>query len=127
MIWMATASLINPATSSTRLFSRQEIESQVMKLFGAKITPLMITKHLVSWEDRMADKSSPSRGGSRNRYLFRTSNGSTPDSGGDFRLYKVRDGVYDGWDKTGKTHPKFDAISPEYHPLMSWYLSEYFG
>ena len=39
MKWIATASLFSPATSSTRLVSRHEIESQVTTLFGAEISP----------------------------------------------------------------------------------------
>ncbi len=76
-------------------------------------------------EDRMADKDQPQRGGSRNRYLFRTSNGNTPSRDGRFRLYKLADAKHAGWEKTGPTHPDPAVIALEYKHLLDWYKREY--
>lgn len=126
MVWVATAKLIHPGISSSVLVARNEIQQEVARLFGEKITPVMIEKHLVSWEDRQADRTYPKRGGSRNRYLFRTEDGVSPSGDGDFRLYRQSDAEYDGIDKTGRIHPEIDAIPERYHYLMEWYQSEYF-
>jgi hypothetical protein len=126
MIWVAAATLIYPETSSRRMVSESQIENQVARLFDTKITPIMIEKHLVSWEDRQADRSDPSRGGSRNRYLFRSINGMKPSSEGKFRLYKRADGQYDGWDKTGRICPEIDAIPENLQYLLEWYNTRYF-
>ena len=125
MVWVAVASLLHPETTALRTVTRSEIESQVLKLFGATLTTVMIERHLVSSEDRMADKEQPQRGGSRNRYLFRTSNGTTPTRDGRFRLNKAADAMYNGWEKTGANHPDLEAVSPEYKPLLEWYGREY--
>jgi hypothetical protein len=49
-IWIATALLINPNTSNTTLITRQDIEKEIWNRWGTKITPVMLGKHLVSWE-----------------------------------------------------------------------------
>ena len=126
MIWIATAKLIYPQTSPSVLVSRRQIEQEVAKLFGKTITPIMVEKHLVSWEDRQADRLHPARGGSRNRYLFRTIDGVSPFKDGRFRLYKQVDSKYDGADKTGRVHPELEGIPEQYHDLVEWYESEYF-
>ena len=127
MIWVATADLIHPTTDQARTVSRTDIEQRVSELFrGIPITPVMIEKHLVSWEDRQADRRNPRRGGSRNRYLFRTLDGSRPSGSGRFRLYKDGDSGHDGNDKTGKICPEATAIDPEYQHLLAWYRDSYF-
>jgi excisionase family DNA binding protein len=126
-IWVALANLIHPQTAQNVLFTIRDILREVQRLFpGTVITPVMLEKHLVSWEDRMADKKIPARGGSRNRYLFRTDNGSTPSANGNYRLYKRIDNPHDGWEKTGKTCPDPNAVLPQYRNLISWYQSQYF-
>ena len=125
MIWIAVANLLHPHTSASRTVTRTDIEKEVSRLFDASLTTVMIERHLVSSVDRMADKDQPKRGGSRNRYLFRTASGSTPTQEGRFRLYKNVDSPYDGWEKTGPTHPDPAAVSPEYKPLIEWYLGAY--
>jgi len=125
MIWVATAKLIYPEIACSYLVSQKAIEQEVSRLFGVRITPVMLKKHLVSWEDRQADRTIPARGGSRNRYLFRTSDGLSPSPDGDLRLCKKIDSKYDGIDKTGRTCPEPDRIPEEYHYLIKWYESEY--
>jgi hypothetical protein len=127
MIWIAVASMIHPSTVSSKTVSREQIETQVAKLFGAALTPVMIEKHLVSWEDRQADKDNLKRGGSRNRYLFKTSDGRTPSREGWFRLYKVSDGVHDGWDKKGPACPNPEKVPKDYRHLIAWYKNQYFN
>ena len=85
----------------------------------------MINKHLVSWEDRQADHENPARGGSRNRYLFRTENGSEPSVEGRFRLYKKCDEIYDGEDKNGPSCPQKEKIDTQYYYLINWYEKYY--
>jgi hypothetical protein len=125
MIWVAVASLLHPDTRSSKTVTRSDIESTVSKLFGKSLTPVMIERHLVSSEDRMADKDNPQRGGSRNRYLFRTVDGNAPSREGRFRLYKLNDAKHDGWDKTGPSHPEVSAVRSEYRHLIAWYRQEY--
>lgn len=125
MVWVAVASLLHPAANPAATVSRTQIDAQVERLFGASITPVMLTKHLVSSEARMADEANPSRGGSRNRYLFRTTDGQTPSRDGGFRLWKLTDGVHDGWEKTGPTHPDSTAVAPEFRHLVDWYKGQY--
>ena len=128
-IWVALANLIYQTrqTSQNVLFTIRDILREVQRLFpGTDITPVMLEKHLVSWEDRMADKKFPARGGSRNRYLFRTDNGVTPSASGNFRLYKQVDTPYDGWEKTGKTCPNPNDVLPQYRNLISWYQNQYY-
>jgi hypothetical protein len=126
MIWIAVATLLYPATSPKTMVTRRQIENKVDNLFGDNIMPVMIERHLVSWVDRQADKAQPSRGGSRNRYLFRTIDGTSPSEMGDFRLYKQMDNQYDGWDKTGRTCPDPTSIPVEYHYLIDWYKTDYY-
>ena len=126
MCWIAAAILIHPQTDPIFLVSNGLIERKVKSMFGEDITRIMIDRHLVSWEDRQADKTQPKRGGSRNRYFFRTIDGQKPAENGKFRLYKLSDSVYDGMDKTGKIHPDPTEIPQEYHYLLDWYQSEYF-
>ena len=79
----------------------------------------------MSWENRQADKTNPARGGSRNRYLFRTEDGVSPSEYGDFRLYKDTDSLHDGKDKTGRINPELNEIPEEYHYLIDWYNNKY--
>ena len=126
MIWIAAASLLYPDISQLHLVSRQNIEAQVWRLFSARFTPVMIEQHLVSWVDRQADKNQPNRGGSRNRYLFKTLDGVSPSKKGDFRLYKRVDEGYDGWDKTGRIRPDIDTIPSEFRHLFEWFETHYY-
>lgn len=123
--WIATATLIYPNTLDTYLVSESQIIEKIDEMFKTEITPIMLEKHLVSFIDRMADKNNLIRGGSRNRYLFRTSDGKNPNSKGNFRLYKNRDQQYDGWDKTGKECPLKKDVDEKYHYLLNWYSQEY--
>jgi hypothetical protein len=127
MVWLATANLLHPHVESTRTVTRGEIESEVNRLFGAdvQITSVLIDRHLVSFEDRHADHAIPARGGSRNRYLFRTENGNAPSRQGRFRLYKAMDGAYDGIDKTGPTHPDPANVDAQRRHLITWYMGVY--
>ena len=127
MIWIATAKLIYPRTSPSILVSQREINREITKLFDVSISRVMLEKHLVSWEDRQADRVIPTRGGSRNRYLFRTKDGLSPSKDGNFRLYKQIDSKYDGVDKIGRTHPESSNIPEKYHSLIEWYEAKYFA
>ncbi len=115
-IWVAVAKLLHPHTDSS--VTKSDIDKSVYELFHTEITPVMINKHLVSSVDRQADKNNPQRGGSRNRYLFKETNGK-------FRLYKETDKVHDGWEKTGPTCPEADDLLKEYQHLVTWYENEY--
>jgi hypothetical protein len=126
MIWIAAASLIYPELTSRRLLTETQIKEQVYRLCKTKITPIMVSKHLVSWEGRQADTGNPRRGGSRNRYLFRTTNGKNPSGAGSYRLYKQIDSQYDGWEKTGRMCPEYEDIPDEYHYLIGWYNRHYY-
>jgi hypothetical protein len=126
MIWIATAMLLHPHLGASRTVPRYSIEKRIGTLFSESITPVMLNKHLVSFEDRQADKNDSRRGGSRNRYLFRTENGSSPSRSGEFRLYKSIDSRHDGQDKIGPTHPDRSVIDIDYHYLLDWHESEYF-
>jgi len=117
MVWVAVAKLLR--SHSVRSVTESDIKRLVEGLFGAEITPVMINVHLVASEDRQADKANPQRGGSRNRYLSRASDGR-------FRLYKKSDEAHDGFDKTGPTHPPVDSLPDEYKYLVSWYENEHF-
>ncbi len=125
MIWVAVASMLHPSTLSKQTVTRQMIAHRVLELFGTVITPVVVEKHLVSSIDRQADKNQPSRGGSRNRYLFRTHDGSIPSMNGGFRLYKAADTPYDAHEKTAKTHPEEAAFVPEYRHYVLWYTQNY--
>lgn len=125
MIWIAVASLIAPNTSSSRTVTRQAIQVRVAELFGQSITPVVIDRHLVSSVDRQADRTIPARGGSRNRYLFRTIDGVSPSNQGNFRLYKTTDSRHDGHEKTGKTLPKLAAVATDHQHYVDWYIAHY--
>jgi hypothetical protein len=125
-IWVATASLIYPDTSADHLVTSEAILQEINRLFPTQITPVMITRHLVSWVDRQAHQAHPSRGGSRNRYLFRTRDGRTPSGQGDLRLYKEIDSQFDGIDKIGRVRPEENQIPAKYHILLEWHNNEYF-
>ena len=118
MVWVATANLLHPATTTTPTLTRGQIEAEVDTLFGETITPVMIERHLVNSVDRMADKDQPQRGGSRNRYLVRV--------GDRYRLYKRTDSQTDAWEKTGPTHPNSESIDHQYVHLVDWYEQSYF-
>ncbi|HRJ50065.1 MAG TPA: hypothetical protein PKU91_06010 [Phycisphaerales bacterium] len=128
MIWCATASLIHPAMGCVRTVPLDAILAKVASLYGddLKITPVMVTHHLVSWQDRQADQSHPDRGGSRNRYLFRTVDGRTPAPNGDFRLSKSIDHQYDGWDKNGPASPRHDVLNEDARGFVKWFRDQYF-
>ena len=49
-IWIATALLIYSETRNTRLVSYEQIINEIDRLFPDEITPIMVTRHLVSWE-----------------------------------------------------------------------------
>lgn len=118
MIWVAVARCIYPDTQSVTKVTKEEIDEMVGRLFGEKITPVMITHHLVNSKDRQADKSNSQRGGSRNRYLVK-------DAQNRCRLYKDVDSSSDGWDKTGPSCPSEDEVTPEFRYLVRWYTSTY--
>ena len=62
--------------------TRNTFWTAIVILIAAAITAVMIERHLVSSVDPMADKDQPQRGGSRNRYLFRTSDGNASSRDG---------------------------------------------
>lgn len=127
MIWVAIADLIRPNIDRTHTVSRRQIERKVAELWGETITAVMIERHLISSEDRMAKAKYPQSGGSRNRYLFKTLNGSEPDGKGNFRLSKAQDREFDGWDKTGKLRPERDEIEKEFWHLLDWHEDAYYS
>lgn len=123
--WVATASLLHPATSSEVLVSQDEIQRRHQELFGVPLAQ-SLEQQLISWKPRYADKRVPTRGGSRKRFLFRTSDGHTPDRNGRFRLYKLADSQYGGMDKPlGPTCPSLDEVQEEFHYLVDWYITSY--
>jgi hypothetical protein len=128
MVWIATANLLHPNTASASTVTRDQIESEVNRLFGGnvEIPRVLIDRHLVSFERRQANRAIPERGGSRNRYLFRTADGRAPSRQGRFRLYKSSDAAHDGEDKTGPTHPDPANVDAPHHHLISWYEDVYF-
>ena len=126
-IWVATAFLIHPDISSSRLVTFNEIIEKINHLFPINITPVMIKKHLVSWENRQRRKKQPSTGGSDYRFLFKTLDGVIPSQCNKFRLYKKQDSQFDGIEKTGNTHPDHSKIPDAYHYLIDWYQKEYFN
>lgn len=129
MVWIATASLIYPSITSSKLVTAIQIKDEISRLFhgadNATTTSIQITRHLVSWRDRDADKTNGRRGGDRSRFLFQTLNGKTPSDIGKYRLYKKVDALYDGKDKTGTAHPAKRDVLPEYHYLIDWYVKSY--
>lgn len=123
--WIATASLLHPSTVSENLVSLSEIQLRHQKLFGTPLTQ-SLEQQLISWKRRYADNRTPTQGGSRNRYLFRTSDGRTPDPNGRFRLYKLSDSQYDGMDKSsGPTCPRLHEVQEEFRYLVDWYIATY--
>lgn len=126
MIWIATAKLIHPSVSATTLVDGGLIQQEIARIFHETITPVMLNKHLVSWENKQTNPKTGSGGGSRNRYLFRTTDGLTPDARGRFRFYKHTDSTYDGTDKTGPTCPERQAVQEQYWYLLDWYESKYY-
>ena len=127
-VWVATATLLYSNLSDDKLVSMAEIRRQVVGLFGNEVSPSLIS-HLVSWKKKNLDKISPSRGGSRNRYLFRTQDSSTPsyEGGGGYRLYKLADRRFDGEGKDGPICPRVDGIQDDCLYLRTWYLEDYLG
>lgn len=123
--WITVATLIYPETSSTKCVSPKEVASKMNSMFNEKINYTLLGGHLVSTKDRMYSKSNPSIGGSRNRYFFKTFDGKTPDSKEKVRLYKKKNRMYDGLDKTGKTCPNMDDIDPKFYYLVEWHKSHY--
>ena len=119
MVWIAIAGLIHPQTAPSWTVSKQEIDTRVDELFRTRITPVMITTHLVNSIDRQADTANPRRDGSHNRYLVKN-----PD--GRFRLYKHSDAHTDGVEKTGPCHPSVHNVPEQYRELISWYRTTYF-
>lgn len=119
MVWVAVAKCIYPATQSAAKVTKEEIDTMVYRLFSNRITPVMITHHLVNSVDRQADKMNPWRGGSRNRYLVK-------DTNNYFRLYKYVDNSSDGWEKTGPCCPSMDQIDQEFRGLVDWYTTVYY-
>lgn len=85
----------------------------------------MVKAHLVSSEDRQGDKNNPNRGGSKNRYLFRTLDGINPSPNGGYCLYKNVDGFHDGREKTGKTRPEIAGVDRKFLYLIEWYDQTY--
>lgn len=126
MIWIAVAGMLYPKSGSANTVTRRQIEDEVNRLFGVALTPVMIDRHLVSFENRMADAKNRERGGSRNRYLFKTADGTTPSREGKFRLYKQTDGTHDGQDKTGPMHPNPMSDQENLSALVVWYKDHYF-
>lgn len=130
MVWIATANLIYPNTSPTHLVSSDSIKKEIARLFGNSdnkiTTAFQISRHLVSWQDKDADKNNPRQGGDRSRFLFQTLNGQQPAANGKYRLYKRIDGRHDGKEKTGTTHPLKSAIPTSFHALVDWYVQTYY-
>jgi hypothetical protein len=126
IIWIATANLLYPNNSTKELVSEIQIKSEIMKMFRIKITPVMLRKHLVSWENRQANPKESSMGGGRYRYLFHTKDGITPSTDGKYRLYKKIDKQFDGNDKDGEIHPNPYEIPDNYMFLIDWYEKNYF-
>lgn len=124
--WLATASVVHPAVSTERLVTLSQIQQKHLELFNETL-PQSLEQQLISWKRRYADKNKPTRGGSRNRYLFRTADGYTPSSNGKFRLYKLSDSQHDGTDKTGPTNPGIEDVPPNFEYLVNWYLDAYQG
>ncbi len=118
MVWIAVAKILYPNTAVNMTVSKAQIDDKVSKLFDKTISPVMIQKHLVNSEDRMADKNNVQRGGSRNRYLVRTNDA--------YRLYKREDASTDAWDKTGPCHPNRKKIDEKYHCLLDWHEKNYY-
>lgn len=125
--WVATASLLYPDTSPEQLVTLDQIRQKHQELFREALAK-SLEQQLISWKRRYADNEYPTRGGSRNRYLFRTDDGRTPAPLGRFRLYKLIDTDYDGLEKSfGPTCPDREVVQREFHYLIDWYLASYRG
>lgn len=124
--WLATASLLHPAVSTERLVTLKQIQQKHSELFNEAL-PQSLEQQLISWKRRYADNNQPTRGGSRNRYLFRTTDGYAPSTNGKFRLYKLSDSQHDGTDKTGPTNPGIGDVDLNFAYLVNWYLNAYQG
>ena len=118
MIWVTVATMTYPETTAPSLLTADQIKAQVLLAFKTEVQSVMVTRHLVGSEDRQADRRTPARGGSRNRYLTRV--------GDRYRLYRKADGVEDGRDKTGPCCPSRDRVSCEHRFLVDWYRAEYY-
>jgi hypothetical protein len=118
--WISVTSLIYPETDSKTGVLSKEVASKMVSMFGTKADSSYLNTHLVSFKDKQCDKNDTSRGGSRNRYLFKTIDGK-------IRLYKNMDMEFDGWDKSGKICPKKEDINSEYHHLLDWYRNQYYS
>jgi hypothetical protein len=46
MIWVAVASMLYTETSASKTVTRNQIDTQILKLFGVSVTPVMIEKHI---------------------------------------------------------------------------------
>lgn len=125
-LWVTVAKLVYPVTHNNHLVDTAKIGKEYQSLFDDKISASLIS-HLVSWKARNLDKENPSRGGSRNRYFFRTDDGMNPsfNGGGGYRLYKNTDSLFDGEGKDGPTCPREDKIPEEFRFLRTWYLHDY--
>jgi hypothetical protein len=123
--WLATASLLYPATSPELLVTLNQIGHKHQELFGEALAR-NLEQQLISWKPRYADNKIPTRGGSRNRYLFRTDDGRTPSPRGRFRLYKLSDAEHDGPEKSsGPMCPARAEVQEEFRYLIDWYLACY--
>lgn len=126
-IWIATASLLYPETSTHKLLDENGINEQIKKFWpGIDIDMRMLREHLVSTVRRVQNPQNPNAGGSRNRYLFRSEDGISPSIKGKFRLYKGVDSQFDGKEKDGKYHPSREDIETGFQYLVDWYCNFYF-
>lgn len=123
-LWVTVAKLLYPETHNNHLVDSAEIKKEYKSLFGVEISPHLIF-HLISWKARNIDKENPSRGGSRNRYFFKTDDGINPSLNGGYRLYKNTDSFFDGEGKDGPICPHEDRMPVEFHFLRNWYLEDY--
>lgn len=125
-IWLTTAHLLHSIWPENRLVTKNEIQNKYKELFQEDAPSSKLINHLISCEPRNTGKNDPTQGGSRNRYLFKTSDGIYPDKKGDFRLYKLSDAPFDSSDKTGPSHPEKNNTAKQFHYLIDWYLDNYF-
>ncbi|WP_180279461.1 HNH endonuclease [Massilia psychrophila] len=125
MYWVAVASSLYPDTSAEQLITLKQIQRKHEELFKDALTQ-SLEQQLISWKRRYSNPKVPAMGGSRNRYLFRTKDGHTPDPSGGFRLYKLSDGPHDSTDKSsGPTCPPRDEVQEQFRYLVDWYTSSY--
>jgi hypothetical protein len=127
-IWVACASLIHPSVVPRTMVPAAAIVRQYRRLFGRgyDFARVQLEHHLVSWQGRAADSTRPARGGSRVRYLFRTSDGIHPDVDGGFRLSRAADAPFEHPDKTGPVRPEPQDVDPRFHALLSWHEQCYY-